>query len=207
MPWAVKLCSEHFERTKDFSPEGIKIARREHTRVKEEAGTLGTAVHLWIEQYIERAQGLRTEITATCDITGFNNCIRAFERFVAERSPTFLESEIMFFHLIDGDESKPVAGRADGKWLIDGVKRIFDIKTSSDLYAEYVGQVAAYEKANFLEHGERLGGSLLWLDKKAGGYTLLNLTQEELDLGYEMFKSQYNVKTTYELFEKRIKKG
>jgi hypothetical protein len=126
----------------------LRDARFRKPKGLRSATQLGTEVHDACEQYV--LTGIRPETDA--EITPF---LEHFDRWLQEFSPSYQGAEVAVYHPELG-----YAGTTDGFLTIDGVRYIFDIKSSrkhedaqgkaTTPYPEQVGlQLAAYRWARF----------------------------------------------------------
>jgi hypothetical protein len=120
-------------------------------RVLNEAGTIGTIVHDWIEAYIQHQIETGKKLTVSDPGEVRKNCIAlphteeaissiyAFLDWEEEHDIEYLASEYKVVSINDW-----WAGTSDLAFMIDGVRAIGDWKTSKGIYPEYFVQGATY---------------------------------------------------------------
>lgn len=151
MGWAVKMTGEYIQ--ENLKPgvalDEVQIkqlivdAKRAHRQKKEQAATIGTMIHEWIEQYIK----------AEMNIKGYKkpddpknermqSAIVAFFDWRKAHHVTFTHSEQRVYSRMER-----VAGTIDAVGTIDNESSIIDFKTSNGLWPEMALQVAFYQQA------------------------------------------------------------
>lgn len=149
--WAVKMAGEYLD--ENWKPgvaydemeikNMILAAKRAHRVKKEQAATLGTMIHEYIEQYIK----------AEMNIKGYKkpddphnekmqSAILAFFDWRKKHNVTFTHSETRAY-----SRMTQVAGTIDAVGTVDGESSIIDFKTSNGIWPEMRLQVAFYQQA------------------------------------------------------------
>lgn len=150
----------------------------------EKAKQIGTAIHDAIFNHIEKT-GLDTETNYPDEV---KICVESFLKFKAETPEIKLNrSEI----LVENDEFK-YSGTLDCVGEIDGELVIVDWKTAKGelkIYDEAKYQVSAYVKAYNETNGTDIKKAVIVaIGKDAVGFARLDLTAEEIDKAFEVFK-------------------
>jgi len=162
IPWGCKRMGEKlmslvpsFPFTLDSEEELEKlilISKRAHRETLEEAGTVGTAAHNWIEQHIlEELHGTIGGVRPPEDSRAYNACIAAVA-WMERHNVRWVTTERKIYSRIH-----KYAGTLDGLAYTDSCLdknccpleykdhlSLVDWKTSNNLYLDYVFQVAAY---------------------------------------------------------------
>ena len=177
--WAVDLTkgflTEAVEHGLAVTPELITEAGEQHKIKKEEASTIGTAVHDWCEKYIKSriAGEPKPEMPTDPNII---NGITAFLKWVQDNNVVFLQSEVLVYN-----PTYDYGGRMDAIAIVDGVSTAIDFKTSKGVYPEAYLQVSAYREASLLDIKASL---ILHLDKETGEFEV-----HEIDNHSDHFKA------------------
>ncbi len=119
----------------------LSPAKREHNRIKTEAGDIGTRAHAEIERIIKTSE-IPTEIELALMDSRIANPVRAYLKWAEENQFQPIHSEQRVC-LLD----HKVAGTVDCVGLLKGKYTLTDFKTSNGIYPEAKLQVAAYAKA------------------------------------------------------------
>jgi len=149
--WAANMAAdsmkEQFEPGKTYDElqldAMIQTARKAHTQKKEVAGTIGSFVHSWVEDYINGknpAQPVNKQL---------KTAIAKFMAWVEKHNVKFLVSEQQVY-----SRKYKYTGTLDFICSIDGKLYIGDLKTSSGIYPEYLIQTSAYRYARTEEFPE-----------------------------------------------------
>src|SRR3990167_3128262 len=118
-----------------------------HTKHLKEAGTIGTKIHDWIEEYIK---GKKPEMPEEKNIIiGVNG----FLDWVKKIKVKFIESEILVY-----SKQYDFSGRLDAIAIIDGKRYLIDYKTGTGLYNDVLLQTAAYTAAYQEMTGNKIYG-------------------------------------------------
>lgn len=141
-------------------------AKKAHTQKKVEAGNLGTLVHKWVEGFIKQ------ENPAMPVNEQAQGSIKRFLGWVEQHHVKFLASEQPCF-----SRKYKYAGTIDGICVYENQMYIFDLKTSSGIWDEYLMQVAAYKQARTEEYPS----------EKYAGCIILRVGKEDGDLEPEIF--------------------
>lgn len=142
--WQSRLEHEGRQSAIDY----LKGARFRGKRGERSATDLGKAVHEACEHAAINGR-FRPEDTGDQELVPF---LRQFRQFLTDFQPEYIAAEVTVFHPKFG-----YAGTADGFFIIDGIRYIFDIKTSRESndsrgnpkgpYPEVALQLAAYRYA------------------------------------------------------------
>ena len=145
----------------------LKSAKFVHSRKSEEATTIGSNAHKWIERFVEIAMeelpfsgekwpenwnernGVRLE---TRDAI---NAANAFLNWYHENDVTFIYSERKVY-----SKAYNYSGTFDLFAIVNGVLSIIDFKTSKNIYPDYLVQGSGYwnafqEELDFIERGKK----------------------------------------------------
>lgn len=128
----------------------LEAAKSAHRKKKEDAATLGSMIHKWIEEYIGGAN------PAAPVNPQMQKAINAFLLWVQQNKVKFLASERAVY-----SRKYKYAGTTDFICEIGGKRYVGDIKTSNAIYNEYLMQVAAYRYALQEEDGNNYDGMLI----------------------------------------------
>lgn len=134
---------EHLQKSgagADVPRAGFEMALMEridgyaHRRIFKNAGTIGTAVHRFVEWDLERRQGKQPQMPDEAD-----NPIKLWGQWSSGKTiePTYMEFQVF------SPEYK-YAGTLDFYGKVDGVVEIADWKTSRGIYPEAILQVVSY---------------------------------------------------------------
>lgn len=176
--WAANMASDSFRSQvqpgrayDEIEIETIwKAAKRAHTQKKEEAGSIGVLVHNWVDTY---SKGENPPMPINEKAQG---AIQRFLAWVIENDVKFLSNEQPCYSKKYG-----YAGTIDGICLIDKKLYIFDLKTSSGIWDEYLLQVAAYKQARQEEYPE---------EKYDGDCIILRVGKDEGEVEFMPFKAK-----------------
>ena len=125
----------------------VDEARTLHTKYLKEAGTIGTKIHDWIEEYIK---GKKPEMPEEKNvIIGVNG----FLDWVKKNKVKFIESETFIY-----SRQHDFSGRLDAIAIIDGKRYLIDYKTGTGLYNDVLLQTAAYAGAYQEMTGNKING-------------------------------------------------
>lgn len=126
-------------------------AKGSHRRVSDEAATMGSMIHQWIEDYIS---GKNPPMPVNNKI---KSSVEQFLKWVGEYQVKFLKSENLVYSKVGN-----YAGTFDFIAEIGGKKYIGDFKSSSGIWDEYWLQVAAYQQAYLEEFPtETIDGAMI----------------------------------------------
>lgn len=121
----------------------IESGRKAHDNKKKQAGSMGTLVHEWVEDYIKGgnpAMPVNEQLSMA---------IKKFVSWVEFHNVKFLKSEQQIY-----SRKYDYTGTLDFICVVDGLMYIGDLKTSSGIYPEYLIQTAAYRFARTEEFPE-----------------------------------------------------
>jgi len=204
MAWATRLgreflCEKLFTKDGKFRADMKKISEdtlmaliREAEKIydvrREEAATIGTAVHKWAEEYIK---GLNPDLPK--DEKQLNG-VMAFLKWVKEHDVEFILNEVPVYSLehdyvgrmdvavkmkVKGNGNKKLTCPGDFKTNNWGVDKITGERFSR-VYDEFRFQIAAYRHAYEEEHGDFFTGPRLEFafDKDSGDFAVHNLDEQ-----------------------------
>jgi len=121
----------------------IETGRRAHTQRKKDAGSMGTLVHKWVEDYI-KGEAPAQPVNKQLQIS-----IAKFLGWVEKHQVKFVLSEQQVYSRKYG-----YTGTLDFICYIDGKMYIGDLKTTSGIYPEMLIQTSAYRYARTEEFPE-----------------------------------------------------
>lgn len=171
----------------------FEAGRKNHFQKKVDAGTIGSFVHKWVEQYI------KGENPPAPVNEGLQNSINQFLGWVAKHKVKFLVSEQVIF-----SKKFRFTGTLDFICEIDGKMYVGDLKTSSGIYPEYLIQTAAYRYAREEEFPkEKFEGQLIVRIGKEGDFEFAmirdNLRYNQMLVGFlsalKLWQSMERLKT------------
>lgn len=184
LPWAAKLAVEHVHKNRLWDeldgPMGkdiMRTATTQHTAVRDDAGSVGTATHNAAEAYVNewirtgaRPADIRAFLEPGADPRSVSGA-RAFEPFLERYVREPVASEL----LVGVDTPTfQAAGTLDLLAVDhDGQLTLVDLKTSNRVAPFYSAQVAAYAKAFELMAGLKIKGKLVIakVSKDTGSFT------------------------------------
>ena len=135
-------------------------SKKAHWQKKTEAGTVGTFVHKWIEQYIN---GENPGIPVN---EGLKESVDKFLTWVQKHRVVFLSAEQPVY-----SKKYRYTGTLDFICKIDGKLYVGDLKTGAGIYNEYFLQTAAYRQARSEEFPEeKYAGQLILRIGKDGSF-------------------------------------
>lgn len=178
MFWAANCTADHWKesiipgvRYDEVELETIwKESKRAHTNKKEDAASIGSTTHRFVEAYVK---GKHPDLP-------INEISRASaERFmgwVKEHNVMFLSAEQMIY-----SKQRGYCGQADFFCVIDGKLWLGDLKTSNAIYDEYLEQVCAYKQARNEEFPSEVfeGCVIVRTGKEAGELEIVYVTDCE----------------------------
>lgn len=134
--------------------------RKNHYQKKTDAGTIGSFVHNWVEDYIK---GKKPAMPVNVDL---QEAIKKFLGWKIDNEVEFLTSEQVCY-----SKKYNYTGTLDFICKIDGKLYLGDLKTSKGIYPEYLMQTAAYRKAREEEYpDEDYSGQMILRIGKEGGF-------------------------------------
>lgn len=138
--WAIKKVKEYLiekiDKGEPITNLDVEEASKEPRRFKETAGDIGTAIHEWIDQWL---QGKKPAIP---DDEKTRNGITAFLRFQKENKIKFTESQRIVY-----SKKHRFAGFLDAVGKVGNKLVLIDFKSSNNIYPEYALQTAGYQIA------------------------------------------------------------
>lgn len=156
--------------------QGAKYAWK---AARDEAASIGTLAHGWIEAYLKGEEPTWPE-----DPRVGNACQAALDWIRSVKWESIqIEHQIYIPEL-------GVAGICDWYARIDGVLAVPDWKTSKSLHSSYAYQTAAYLRALEGEFGEKIPNRwLIRIDKETGSVEPRFLPEESIGQDYAAFES------------------
>jgi len=148
----------------------FEAGRKAHWQKKTDAGTIGSFLHKWIEQYI------KGENPALPINDGLKESALKFLDWVEKNKVKFLTSEQMVF-----SRKYRYVGTLDFICRIEGKLYVGDLKTSSGIYNEMWLQTAAYRQARSEEFPEeKYEGQLILRIGKEGDFEIAKINDDKL---------------------------
>lgn len=135
--WAIDLARNHLLELEKITADDIETACKLHAVRKEEAATIGSIAHDWIENYIK---GNDPEMP---DDPRVLIAVNAFLDWVKAHKVKFISSERVVY-----SKKHHYIGTLDAEAMVDGKRCLIDFKTSSGLYNTVRAQTAAYQMAD-----------------------------------------------------------
>lgn len=201
IPWALGLAGAHLRQylenvahntyTAEELLPVIEEALLQHAVKKEEAASIGSAVHAFAEAYalFRLGRGPEPQIVDGWDdriMTG----VTSFLDWFTAHEIVFVETERLLYSRQHG-----YVGITDVVALIDGRKFILDYKTSKGIYNDQLYQLSAYWAAHEEEEGQKLdGGAILHFDKESGNFTFKEIPRDEHEKNFKTFLACLAVK-------------
>lgn len=131
-----KVSAKHIE-------DGCKL----HSVRKEEAATLGSLAHDWIEQHVK---GNNPDMPEDARVV---TAINAFLDWEKQHKVKFVSTERVVY-----SKKHDFIGKMDAEAIVDGKRALVDFKTSSGLYNTVRMQTAAYQMADEEEGTKKYQG-------------------------------------------------
>ena len=185
MYWAVKTTKEYLieclEKGIKIGIEDIETASKQHRIKKEKAASIGSIVHQFAEDYInkknpeipEKIKGMKKD-----DMERVRNGIIAFLKWVTDHKIKFVASEKLVY-----SKKHNFVGLIDVVYKEKGKLVAGDFKTSkSGHYHEYKFQLSAYRGADEEESGTKYDRSaILHFDKENGEFEVIECENHAKD--------------------------
>jgi hypothetical protein len=234
LPWGCKMMAEKLLRTmpKNVDELGeytqslsladfetlVTEAKKAHKERLVDAGDVGSAAHIWLEDSIRHAIDHNNGVVQELDYKIPNderavNCGNAAFDWMKKHNVRWLKTE----HKIYSRKYK-YAGTMDGLALVDACDNpiccgrfslflnqcsVIDWKSSNNLRTEYLYQTAAYQQAEIEEYGSAVKSRwILRLGKEDGKFEPWYETDFEND--FKGFKLCLTLKRQHAMIEKRI---
>lgn len=212
VPWATKLDMDYIrhylienKKRVSFTPDEllplIDEAATQHTKVKQEAASVGDLVHTYASDYAEAIIAGQSAPTLAADTSiQVVNGVNAFLDAVKQEKLTFIETEKIVYEPVLNYIGRfdLLAQSPDGKYIL------IDFKTSKGIYANYLPQLGGYA----LAHGQKLiDETQIWhFSKFDGTFTILKRTKWQINEDVVAFTAaldlkRYDKKITKELKE------
>jgi len=212
MIWASRLTKDYLVNvlnSKQIEIEDIESAVTQYDAVRDEAATIGTMAHDWVDQYVK---GLNP---TTPDDERVANAVTAFLKWVNQYQVRFVFNEKVVYsrkHEYVGTMDCAFTMGAEGHKIIHPG----DYKTSSGLYVNMAFQVAAYQEAESEEHGTVYGDKWLLrfskedkfdkngkLTQVAGDFEAKCFPREEHDKHFQGFLACLELKKQQKEWDKK----
>jgi hypothetical protein len=146
---------------------------------RDEAASIGTIAHNWIEGYLKGEDPDWPE-----DPNARKSCEAALDWIKSVKWETVCVEKQIYIPELE------VAGICDWCARIDGTLAVPDWKTSKSLHSSYAYQTAAYLRALEAELGEKIPHRwLVRIDKETGVVEPRFLPEESIDADYRAFES------------------
>ncbi len=129
--------------------EIVQAIKAAHWIRRDTTADVGTAVHEWIESYIDASFGL-CEAPVPAENEHIRNSIDQFLEWETKNDVEWLVSEQKVYSRKDN-----YAGTLDAEAMVRGKFSLVDLKTGSGIYPEMYMQVAAYARAREEEDGRK----------------------------------------------------
>ena len=175
------LCTpEQYKEDTDIIYSGAKYAWK---AVRDEAASIGTIAHDWVERYLKGEDPDWPE-----NLNARRSSEAALEWFKSVKWETIaIEHQVYIPEL-------GVAGICDWYARINGVLAVPDWKTSKSLHSTYAYQTAAYLRALEAEFGEKIPNRwLIRMDKETGIVEPRFLPEETIEKDYRAFESAVHI--------------
>lgn len=193
MIWATGLCRDALlgliDAKQTIDQDAIVKASNLYDEKKDEAASIGTEVHNWIEAYI------KGENPGMPDTKEAQIGVNAFLDWVSANKVKFLSSERVVY-----SKKHDFIGKMDIEARVNGKLALIDIKTSNDLYNTYRMQTAAYVKADEEESGRQYKERWLLRVAKETEKDYIKRMTEKNDMRERLGKTPQEIKD-YQVFE------
>lgn len=172
----------------------------DHNKTRDEAGTIGTIVHLMIENFINEAEddpGM--ESYSDEDIAKAQVPFESFLAWYTQNDIQFLSTEQQMTSLIHG-----FGGTCDAVAKINGKPTIIDYKSSKDIYPTVLAQLGGY--SILLEETQKqiiMDGVVIHIGKE-GQFGIYVFKHEDLYQGRTLFHHACSVYKMKSAIEKRV---
>jgi hypothetical protein len=184
LQWAANCSSDYIKErlVGDLTDEDVQRicyeARSAHKHVKEQAASIGTIAHDWLEQHlkgVEQPWPENEHARLSCE---------AGLRWLDLHHWQLVACEQMLY-----SPTYNYAGKLDWLGIIDGCLDMPDWKTSKGIFSTYRYQTAAYNiAAEELEDIHVENRWILRIDKFTGAFEELKMPRAELEKDFEAFK-------------------
>lgn len=189
-------------------------AKTAHRDKLEEAASIGSIAHAWIEAYIERLLANNFTYSPFPENEQSASCCVAALAWMRDHNVRWVctEKKVYSRHF-------QYAGTMDGLCIVDSCTdplccpnefrdhlSVADWKTSNYLYPEYLLQTAAYEAAYEEEHGVNIRDRwVIRLGKDDGNFEAWHLTEDDYEGDITAFLDALNLNRSYQGTTDRIK--
>ena len=196
--WAANMCANSIAEalTPGIAYDELEIqaiveaGRRAHFNKKIDAGTIGSFIHKWVEQYI-KGENPPMPINE-----GLKNSVLKFLEWVEKDKVKFLVSEQIIF-----SRKFRYTGTLDFICKIGKDLYIGDLKTSSGIYSEMWLQTSAYRYAREEEFpSEKYKGQLIIRIGKEGDFEIVKVSEKKIY--EEMLVGFFSALKLYQTMEK-----
>lgn len=170
----------------------IDEAVEQHTVKKEEAASIGSEVHEWVEMFTKAK--IAGETVDESSMEGLSeqalNGVNAFLDWYNSNNVEFHQAERLVY-----SRKHDYAGITDVIVTYNGKKAVGDYKTAKSIYSDHRYQLSGYWEAVEEEDGEKFDfGLILHFDKETGKFHVEEITREEHELNLPVFLACLTVK-------------
>jgi hypothetical protein len=175
------------------------LAGRSIDEKRDEAASVGSLVHGWIESYIHGRDGYYPTQDEPEFLVGAWSGFKAFLDWAEQVDLNVIETEAPLI-----SERYRYGGTLDAVALVGGTLKLLDWKTSGGVYSSMLAQLGAYRQLLRERDGNTApdAAQLLRVGKEHGDFHFHSYPQSILDLGWRQFLLW---RESYEL-EKELKK-
>lgn len=206
MFWAANMAADYFKACVQpgVSYDEVQLqsfwsnAKKAHAQKKEDASTVGSFTHAWVESFIK---GEKPELPVNPQVRG---SVERFMSWVKDHNVKFLSAEQPVYSRKNG-----YCGTADFFCVVDGKLLLGDLKTSNAMYYDSMGsQLAAYIMARKEEYPEEQfsGAVLVRVGKEDGELEIWNIDNEQMKLFEKNFTNCLNLYNSEEEVKKLYEK-
>ena len=170
----------------------LELAKKAHWQKKTDAGSAGTLVHNWVENYIN---GKKPDLPIALQL---KQSVEKFLKWEKEHKIDFLLSEQLVY-----SRKYQYTGTLDFICKYDGELFIGDLKTSSGVYVEHLLQVVSYKKAREEEFPEeKYAGILIVQIGRDGSFNLAVVRDTDiLNTMFTAFIAALKLKETMDILK------
>jgi hypothetical protein len=161
---------------------------KDYRNTRDDAADTGKIAHQWIEDYIHGSQRTQFPNATNEQIAGAESGLMAFLDWATQNGLEVIATELPLI-----SEKHRFGGTLDAVAKVAGKVVLLDWKTSNGVYADYIGQVAAYREL-LRENATALGGApapesaqLLRFGKEFGDFHAHSYPEQVLDAGWRAF--------------------
>lgn len=181
IPWAVNLAKAYLQvelkAGRQFTEELIVEACSAYTQTKNEATDVGKIIHSWIEEFVlQKISGHKQPLLPPENQQAANWVVGFLEWYNANQI-NFLFSEKLLY-----SRRNNYVGTADLGIELNGKRYLADIKSSKDIYAEYILQCIAYLEADEEETGSQMYDGIAILRFEKGTWDEDEVIEKPFDI-------------------------